>query len=198
MTFFGVLVISLLIIFLADYLRSATLNVLVLPVDAKISVNGQNLANGSHRFYPGTLSIRIERDGHESIEEKIDLKFGEVKIFHRYLNPINGDLSIFRKKRNYQLLKLIAKDQKMADFIKDIEKKKKIKTLLPLNSDFLSPDYSEEGASKNIIVNDGSTHSKCDEEFCLLVTMLRGNEKDVREMIGRFNFNYDDYKVIYE
>jgi hypothetical protein len=84
---FAVLVVVAVIFWLFDLRRSATLDLLVAPRSAAVTIGGRRFNNGTHRFEPGTYDVRITKNGFQSHESTITLEQGKTTSLHICLVP---------------------------------------------------------------------------------------------------------------
>ena len=75
---FGVLVIIAIVAWIIEAPKTAKVNVLVAPLDAKVTIGGKSFRNGTYRIEPGTYDVEISRDEFGSYSGQIVTEAGKV------------------------------------------------------------------------------------------------------------------------
>lgn len=184
-----------------NVLKNAQLNVLVAPLDAKIYINNKEFKNGTYRFYPGEVSVRIEREGMETKEYTIELKSNHTEVLHEFLLGQGEDkFDLYNHSlADYEALKLVAKDDETVnDYIKKTERKLSVAEVLPLelfvDADTPAPETGMLGRETQISL--GTDKEGCDELICLYLLDNTGSMDTARELLDEYGYNLDDYKII--
>lgn len=192
--------IAVILTFL-NILKSAQLSILVTPLDAKILINNKEFKNGTYRFFPGEVSVKIEKEGMETKEYSIELKRNHTETLYDYLIGL-GDNKFDVYNHNladYNALKLIAgDDEKSADFIKKTERKLSIAEILPLERfvEATTPAPETGMLGRETQISLGTDKEGCDELICLYLLNNTGSLDTARELVQEYGYNLDDYKII--
>lgn len=179
-----------------DLLKSAEISILFTPSDSEILVNGKRYKNGNFRMYPGEYKIEVNRDGFESQSLVVKLESNKVEAVHGWLEPSDGSMQIYTTSADdYNILRLVANDDKAIDFVNSFEKKRRIRDFLPVY------DAADERKGASIKVSDGTTDEQCGAAICLIVETKAKTETAYNYMKNYFKsrgYNLDDYKIIYK
>ena len=73
--------------------KSVSLDILVAPKDAVITLNGERYKNGEYRVEPGEYEVSITREGLEPYYKVVDFADGEDVKMYLYLTGVDGDMS---------------------------------------------------------------------------------------------------------
>ena len=97
----AVLAIFLVIIpLIKDATRLAFLDVLVAPVDATITINGEKYNNAVYEMEPGHYAATVSKENFKSVTVEFDLKKGETTGLYLYLEPTNDDWEVYEQTEN--------------------------------------------------------------------------------------------------
>lgn len=88
---FAVLVFIAIVGWIINAPKTAKLNILVAPTDAKVTVGGKKFNNGTHRIEPGTYDIEITRDEFESYTGQVTVESGKTEKLYVCLQKIDGN-----------------------------------------------------------------------------------------------------------
>ena len=73
--------------------KSVSLDILVAPKDAVITLNGERYKNGEYRVEPGEYEVSITHEGLEPYYKVVDFADGEEVKMYLYLTGVDGDMS---------------------------------------------------------------------------------------------------------
>ncbi len=73
--------------------KSVSLDILVAPKDAVITLNGAKYKNGEYRVEPGEYEVSVTHDELESYHKVMEFADGEEVKMYLYLTGENGDMS---------------------------------------------------------------------------------------------------------
>lgn len=90
---FVILVLVAILFAIIEGRKSVSLDILVAPKDAVITLNGQKYKNGEYRVEPGEYEVSITHDELESYHEVREFTDGEEVKMYLYLTGENGDMS---------------------------------------------------------------------------------------------------------
>ena len=209
--FNAILIIAVIAIAVYNNTMSAIITFNIAPIDAKISVNGNDkYKNGSFRFHPGKYNVVISRDGLDSKSFDLELDGYSSTVVTCYLSANNGDdFSFYEKNKNnlsaLKLISMLSSDEEQI-FDKDYSAKGFVSeygaVLDAFNNNLpvgdivrKSPDEGGELISNIIIQKDDS----CSKYICVMVQAFgyEDVEKVVGEMLGEAGFNMKYVEVKY-
>lgn len=187
----GVIILGVLILMVVDFLKNASLSVLVVPTDAEVLVDGRKIGNGTHRFFPGEISIEIRRAGFKTKSLRLKLESNQTKTLHQYLVGEDGNFGFYkREKEEYETLKLVANDEQSLKFILDFEKQAKIRSVLPITY------HANDGSRRYVHIANGNDEPTCKQQLCLTVVDTINDNLTVRRLIKEAGFEMGDYQII--
>ena len=88
---FVIAVIAILIAWIISIPKTATIEVIVAPSDAKILIGEKRYKNGTHKIEPGDYSIAVTRDNFSPYASEFSIEEGETKKLLVCLNEIDGN-----------------------------------------------------------------------------------------------------------
>ena len=88
---FVIAVIAILIAWIINIPKTATIEVIVAPSDAKILIGEKRYKNGTHKIEPGDYSIAVTRDDFSPYASEFSIEEGETKKLLVCLNEIDGN-----------------------------------------------------------------------------------------------------------
>ena len=190
----GLLVIALAIFSIIKAKYSASLDILVAPLSAKITIDGNEYQNGLYKFEPGEVVATITKEGFYDREIALELKVGETAELYTYLLPLEGNYDWYiEHEEDMMILNTIGDataSKKSLEYLID----NPIVEVLPIiyaNYD-ANWDYTEYRV-------DGGSFDDCNLEFCLKITdTTGGNYEAALESVRAKGFDPDKYEIIYE
>lgn len=174
-----------------DSQKSATLNLFVVPTDAKITIDGKEFKNGNYRLAPGAVTVSIEKDGFESKSLSVNLEPNKTTLVYLPLFCADSSLICYlNDEDNLEVLPYVASYSDRSQEISDFTRKISIKNILPITYSSYDKDNSY---SFEINVKE-----KVDEEVILEITDFFGNGKELAyQIIKESGFEPKDYKIDY-
>lgn len=88
---FAVAVIVVLIVWIINIPKTATIEVIVAPSDAKILIGEKRYKNGTHKIEPGDYSVAVTRDDFSPYASEFSIEEGETRKILVCLNEIDGN-----------------------------------------------------------------------------------------------------------
>ena len=173
--------------------KSSTLEILVAPESATITLNDKEIKNGIYHLYPGDYEIIIKKENFESKTFNIKLEKNETKKLYTYLLEKDGSYSWYINNRSDALLlnKIGAYESSISS--SSYLESYPISKVLPII--YASYDESYNYTEFRI---DGGFFDECEKNFCLKISdTTGGNYEAALEKIREKNFNPSDYKIIY-
>lgn len=212
-----VLVIFLVIIpIIKDSAKLAFLDILVAPVDASVTIDGEDYNNAVYEMEPGHYTATITRDGFKSVTVDFDLEKNKTAGLYLYLEPSDGDWGYYGLAKNQASMEALLRlnnynnDGKEwwpevmpiqeKDGAKAVVEKYKVKAILPLNVSLCGEVATR--MTCNAVKVEYKYAKKCGDSLCLVIS---GRSKElpsealseIREKFAEGGFDFDDYKYIY-
>ncbi len=192
----GVSIIILIIIFLAVVFGkngTAELDILVVPTDAKILINGEEYQNGTYDgMKAGIYDVNISRAGFDDKTMQIELKSNEKTKLYLLLSDKDGQYKYSDEENNLIAVIDEYETEKMAE---DYVKKYPIMKVLPIEVE----KYNDEMTEYINYRIDGGRFDDCKSEFCIQITdVTGGNYQNAVEVVRQKGYNLDEYEVVYE
>lgn len=169
-------------------MKTATVDINVVPSVAKVVINGQEYGNGAYKVYPGKVMAEISADGFVRKSVEVNLEADDVTRIIEYLMPNEDNISYYLDNvDDAEVLAKIGGDdaQKMLGMMA-------IKDVLPI----VQFEYGGlNGTSREIAIN---MLQECNKIICLIVTGDNSeNHSETRNIIKEKGFNPDDYEITY-
>ena len=205
----AIVVIALIIFGITQATRTAMLKIDVTPLDAKVSVNGDDsYTNGTYQLQPGSYHIEVSHDDLDTQTFDVNLERDHTTNITAYLTKEN-DIDFYLQKPNLQSF------NKLTDMLSrensDSEEIKAIKD----TSDMAQYDYSrlsalpitkteyqdtETGRKLLYDITIRENHSAdCSTWLCLEVLMLGTDDESIVEQILTDNgFDVEGYEIKYK
>lgn len=179
-----------------DGSKNATLNLLIVPTDAKTTVNGKEYENGSYRFSPGTIEVSISKEGFETQNFSVSLESNKTTLVYRPLPCEDSSFVCYLDdEKNLELLSYVANYSNRSSEIQNFTRKAAITKILPINYESYDDDYSKHyllSISLNKEVSDENT-------IVLTVTDYTGISQSLAtQILKESGFNPSDYTINYK
>ena len=196
--------------------RLAFLDVLVAPVDATVTINGEEYRNAVYEMEPGHYTATIAKDGFKPVTAEFDLEKDKTAGLYLYLEPSDGSWAYYEQAKNQASLEALLRLNNYnsdgdawwppvqviqeKDAAKKLAERYKVKSILPANVS-LCGDVATR-MTCNAIKVEYKYSKKCDDGLCLVIS---GRSKElpnealseIREKFAEGGFNFDDYRYIY-
>ena len=92
----AVVVLVIVIMLIIDSMKTAVLELNIVPLDTQISVNGStSYSNGKYRMFPGVYEVELSYPGMESKKITVDLSHKDVALISTFLSG-NDDFYHYR------------------------------------------------------------------------------------------------------
>ena len=197
LTIAGVVVVILLLLIISIYyiynrINDATINVLVAPSSAKITIDNHTYTNGTYRIPSGKHTVVLSKDDFETIEEEINIKSNETYNYYNYLVYKDGSMGWYADHPDDSgLLETIIPYLGEVEY-KSIEQKYPLLSHLPVKEDYYNDSLTYHYKF------DISYTIGADNTPIIIITDYTGNNKDrAYEKIRSFNCNPEDYQIRY-
>ncbi len=191
----SVIVVLFLIYISVKMVFSASLDLLVVPTDATIMVDGERFENGIYEnLTAGKKKVVISREGFDTAEYEIELKRGETTRLYAHLG---GNPDWYKNLTDQDTLYLldIIYEYEGQQQLKELRAKYPIMESLPIVFEKYFNNYTE-------YVNyriDGGEYKECKSDFCLKITDYSGGNYDrALNLIREKGYTPDDYEILYE
>ena len=184
-----IIAIALLITFIVSGSKTATLDILVAPSSATISINGREYKNGTYKFKPGNYTATISKDNFKTKNIDLELTSGHTTKLYTYLLTSDGNLEYYEgNKEDLNILEQTS-DETSSNFVK----KMSIKKILP----YKYAKYNDATHQLVRFVIDVDAND-CPDTFCLQAVNYANSSKELmHEILKQEGYNLDDYKVFY-
>lgn len=192
----GFLLFSVIAIILAiiDGRKSATLDLLVAPSSATITIDGKTYKNGTYRFVPGEIKVIISKEGFKTEEKTVALEANVTTKLYTYIMPIDGSFEWYLQHEDEQLLLNTIGDNEASEASASYLEKYPVVNELPI----VYANYDKEYNYTEFRI-DGGMFDGCKKDFCLKITDTTGGNRDAAlEMLKKRGVDVDDYEIIYE
>ena len=192
-------VIALIVLISAIFMiiesrKSATLEIMVAPISAKVSIDGKVYKNGTYKFEPGRVEVTITMDGFDSKEETLDLQANVTTKLYTYLMPSDGTFGWYLEHEEDQMILNTIGDTEASENSKTYVEKYPIITALPI----IYANYDEKWNYTEFRI-DGGGFDDCEKSFCIKITdSTGGNYERALGLIKEKGFNPEDYEIIYK
>ena len=189
-----VLLFIVVIFLMIDLRRSATLELLVTPVSAEVTIDGKNYEYGTYKFEPGDLKVTIKKEGFKEQERIVVLSENTVTKLYVYLMPLDGSFDWYLTHEEDMMILNAIGDSTANENSRTYLERHPIIDVLPI----IYANYDESWDYTEFRL-DGGTFENCKHEFCLKVTdTTGGNLEKALTLIRESGFEPEDYEIIYE
>ena len=211
-----VLIIVMVLFYINNASKTAAVNFTIAPVDATISINGDDSykSNGeAYYFAPGTYEIEIS---HESLDKKVftvDLKEDHNTTVATFLSK-DGDFGFYELSENinsyYALANIAASENNITidndtsaeGFIKNVQNNfELVSDMLPIvdkTPTGYGLEYGMNYQYNTLKIQDGSYLEDCGKILCLYITDTSGEKEQYSmSIIEKFGFDVNLCQIIY-
>ena len=192
----SVVIVILVLIYVSIKMTfSASLDVLVVPTDATIMIDGEKFENGIYEnLAVGKRKVVISREGFDTSEFEIELKRDEKTRLYAHLGGNQEWYDNLTDQTTLYLLDSIYEFEGQQQ-LKVIRAKYPIMESLPIVYEKYFNNYTEYVYYRI----DGGEYEKCKTEYCLKITDFTGGNRDrALDLMREKGYNPDDYEIIYE
>ena len=192
------IILGVVLLIMLHGTKTSTIDFMVAPSGAEISVNGQVIErNSSYNTEPGDCHIVISMNGMQTKEIDITLEDDEHKTVKEYLEDEGGGFSYYTKNPNEIVTLEQVADEKARKFLDEYNKLSSIRNVLPLT--FSNTYDSNSGEIVSISIKWGQGGSCEKNDYCLVITDFTGkNHEKALSMIREAGFNPDDYELVFK
>ena len=190
---FFIVVVTILLIYLHSLNSLATLDLLVTPQSATITINDKIYTNGIYQLEPGNYHATITKENFETKEFDLELKANKTTPLHTYLTQTDHTYSWYLEHNEDDLILNTIGDESAATAAEIYNSKYPIITSLPII-------YSQYDDSYQLIDYriDGGTFDSCSSDFCLQITYIDDPSRSAAlATLQEKGYNINDYEIIY-
>lgn len=191
-----IVVLVVVLIIVMHHSKTATIDVLVVPSEATVRLNGKEYENlTSYEVTPGDYHAEISMEGMETKEFDFELQEGGFQRVWAYLLDNEGGFSYYLTHTDQVAsLREVADDEKSKEFLARYDRLSAINDVLPLT---FSNTYDENATEIVSISIDWGDEEGCTaQDFCLVISDYTGkNHEKALSMIREAGFNPDDYEI---
>lgn len=192
----GVLATLLIVltVLLIDARNSATLDIMVAPLSAELTIDGKKYENGKYSMEPGEVSYELAKEGFVTKSGVINLEEGKTVKLYTYLLPEDGSYEWYVEHPEDRMVLNTIGDAIANENSLQYVAKYPIINVLPI----IYADYDDDWNYTEYRI-DGGSFEECEKEFCMKITdTTGGNEDAALEKIREAGFNSGDYEIIYK
>ncbi len=195
-------VICLVVAIIIHNNKTATIDIVVAPNDAKILINGQSYNNySSVDLLPGNYKAEISMDGMQTRTVDFSLGDGAFYRLYAYLLDDSGSFKYYNTRPDEvgileTIMEFNTDDRELSGYVEKFNRVYGILDVLPLYRSGEGGVYIEQAGTgydddNNMVIDT----SNCDEIVCLEVY---GNNKELaNKLITEAGYNPDDYTINY-
>ena len=197
----GIILIIAIVFAVLNALKSVTVSILVAPHDASVYINGARYNNGDYKVFPANnAEVKINAPGFEEKTYHMNFEANTTAVIQDYLINTENGLNYYKKNSDdYEILKLVAKDDEASAFIKKTEAALNVRESLPLAKySRLSGEMSGDVVKLSDIteIYDATNNEQCDEIICLEISTNTGGTDMAKTLLEENGFDIADYKLI--
>ena len=191
--------IALIIVFSNSQQKVATLlDLSVLPFNAKVVIDGEEVGSGIHELLPGKKHIVISADGFANKTFDIDVEKDKTTSFSTYLIHEKKGLTYYANDRSaIDFLRTIKDDDAASNLVAQFDHKNSLFLKLPISTGF-----SQERGYISAEIKDGRYEQGCKTPFCLIIKRVPSSASVIPGLVSGYlrsiGFNMNDYEVFYE
>ncbi len=197
LTILGMLLIGGVLLFISiKSMFSAGLDILVVPADAKIMIDGERFEN--EKQYSGlmarTAHVEISMDGFDTQSYDLELKKNETTKIYTYLTGNDAWYEGHKNDERVQTSLELINEYHGEVQVEDLNKKYPILSILPIVYEKYLNNYTEYVSYRV----DFGAYDECEGEYCVMITdYTGGNRERALTAIRNKGFSPDDYEVHY-
>lgn len=192
-------IIIIIIVIMVHHAKTATIDILVAPRDATVTLNGKKYNNlEQHDILPGNYHVEIFMDNMQSKSYDIIMENNGFARIHDYLLDNDGgyDYYLSHPDDASTLANIISdNDQSAQKFIEKYQQKYSIIELLPIDYDAYTDDF----AYYYQYTIDQDDREDCPKVVCLVIRDYTGGSEDLaKNKIKELGYDLNDYEINYK
>ena len=171
-------------------MKTATVDINVVPSVAKVIINGQEYGNGTYKVYPGKVTAGISADGFVGKSVEVELKNDEITKIWDYLLHSEKGLSWYENNLDeLDNLSKIGGGIELETFLR----KMSIREILPYYYNAF-----DEATQKHVQFVVEVDTIDCPDRFCLQAVNTKNSTNElIHQVIKKEGYELDDYEVYY-
>lgn len=192
---FAIVIIFVLVLTIINIQKSATLDIIVAPINATVNIDGHKFkTNEIAKYYPGAYTTEISADGFVSQSFTLELTANQESHLYIALEPTPENSDYYDKNPSESGRRQAVYDANYQLGSDEYAAKYPITQILPYQNtnDRRGYDFT------NYRIDYGQ-FDNCKSDFCLKITdnvgIYQGEAMDYLRSSGQ---NIDDYEIIYE
>lgn len=189
------LAIAIIIVTIAIFntFKSSTLDILVAPASATVTIDNKIYKNGTHKFYPGTYHVKIEKENFTTKELDITLNNNEISTLYTYLLESDGSYSWYLSHKDDSMLLTKIGDKTSENLAKSYLETYNITKDLPI----IYANYDSSWNYTEFRI-DGGNFSECKTDFCLKISdTTGGNYNAALSILKDKGYDPSTYEILY-
>ena len=189
-SFFIIIIIIPITLFIINIFKSSTLTIKIAPADTTIVINNKRYKNGKHKLFPGTYTISVSKEGFESYSTTINLTKNDSQNIYLCLEekPDNNWYSFHSDDSN---LCNAIEEERLSDENEKLFNSDKIFNFTPYhdyNNGFNIDPFFDENNKISILI----TSITCQKSKESII------QKNALEWLKSKDINPDDYTIVYQ
>ena len=192
----SVILVGFLLFISIKNMFSAKLEILVVPTDAKIMIDGQRYENKKtyESLMVKTIHVDISMEGFDSKSFDLELKKDETTKIYTYLTGNDAWYVEHKDDEDVSIFLELINEANGEEEVKNMHEKYPILSVLPIVYEKYLNNYTQY-ISYRIDVGE---FEGCSSDFCLMITDISGgNRERALQAIRDKGFNPDDYEILY-
>lgn len=190
--------------FIVKSTKTATLDILVAPEAATVTINGKIYENGMYQLAPGDYTVHIEQSGLVAKEFSLKLDDGGFSRLHSYLVDSAGSFAYYEAHDDDALLleRIVQDSSDGADkaakqFLKAYKTRREALASLPITYD----EQADNGFGFIYLYIDHGDRTVCKQklEACLVINDTTGGNYNLAiDLLRERGFKVADYEIVYQ
>ena len=192
-----VAVLVVILVIVIHNTKTATVDIMVTPMDAVVELNGAKYENlQSHNVRPGDYHVVISMEGMQTKEYDINVENeGFVRVWD-YLLDADGGFSYYMTHPDDEMLLEDVADDEAKAWLEEFNQVREIQDVLPLT--FSSTFDSEATEIVSVNIRWGTGEDCQEQAYCLVVRDLTGkNHEKALQMIRDAGYDPGDYEIVF-
>ena len=171
----------------------------VMPVQAKITVDGEEFQRGMSVVEPGIKHIEISADDFKSKTLDVAVEKDKTTSVSTYLLHETEGLAYYERSKSFvDSLRTVKGDDTVTEFVKQFDHKYSIYRQLPMEA-----KMRVDGAMISTSITDGRFKDGCNQAFCVVLKKLHSLSNNTAysvalNYLADKGYNLGAYKVFYE